>query len=105
MEFHSDALEAARKGLGLGMNATAEDVEKEVHRIFRSTFSTPDGRKALNILLTRMGYFSTDTDWDGPCQSEKRHVLADFAEYMRIELIGATDTVALTGALLDAAQD
>lgn len=87
--------------LGLSREADDGEIEREIHRIFRSTFGTPDGKKALNILLNRLGYFSASYPGESERAREERHILADFAQYMRIELLGACDTIRLTDALID----
>lgn len=84
--------------LGLGQDASMLDVDREVHRIFRSTFSTPDGKKALNILLTKLCYFDI-------ARTEQEQALANFADYLRAELLGAVDTIRLTDAIIEAAEE
>ena len=93
------------RNLGLGGDAAPRDVEKEIHRIFQSAFTTPDGKKAFNILMNELQYFSTTHSvYEDSEHMHIRHVLQDFAQFVRIELIGAVDTVALTNALLNVAQ-
>ena len=104
-DWSESEVAATARALNLGDGAVREDVRREIHRVFRETFSTRDGKKALNMLLSSLGYFDTSYAGEREQDAVTRHILTDFAQYMRIELLGVTNTIVLTDALLDAAQE
>ena len=85
-------------GLGLPEDATKEQEEKEIHRIFMSTFSSEDGRKCLNIILNDLFYFDV-------CHTETEQALSNYGKVMVNERLGAIDTISMSNLMVDMVQN
>ena len=67
--------------------------KKEMQRLMRRVFSTPEGKTALNVLLTDLHYFDVT-------KSEGEAALRNYAAYLITERLGIVDTIAVTDAML-----
>ena len=67
--------------------------EEEVKRLMRRVFSTEDGKKVFNIILTDLYYFDL-------VRNDKEVTLQNFAKYFVNERLGIKDTVAISNFML-----
>lgn len=74
-------------------DSDTKDQIKAIQRIFRNVFSTPEGKVALNVLLSDLRYYR-------PAENEADYALCEYAKkFLRVRL-GLEDTVALTESVL-----
>ena len=78
----------------LPKDATKEQIEDEIHRMFRSTFSTEDGKNCLNFILSDLFYFDV-------CNSENEKTLCNYGKFLVNERLGIKDTIAITDFMID----
>lgn len=83
-----------KNGLGLDKKATKKDEEEEIHRIFRETFKTEDGKKCLNFILNDLLYFDV-------CRTQDEQALANYGKILVNQRLGITDTIALSDFMIE----
>ena len=74
-------------------NKSEEEQRKELQRILRETFSTPNGKIAFNMILSDLHFFT-------PTKTETETSLANYAKYLITERMGIVDTIAITDFML-----
>lgn len=80
-----------------GFETAKEDKQqKEIRRIFRSVFSSEDGKTALNVLLSDLRFFR-------PCETQDETALCEYAKLFLRKRLGIESTTELMAALVSAA--
>lgn len=82
-----------RNGIPGFEEADERTQRRELQKLMRRVFSTPEGQTALNVLLTDMHYFDKTA-------TEGEAALRNYAAILITERLGIVDTISVTKAML-----
>lgn len=78
-----------------GYEDQSEEVQrKELQKLMRRVFGTPEGKTAFNLLLNDLHYFA-------PCRTESEQALSNYARFLVTERMGIVDTISISNAMLE----